>query len=81
MITKWRFSLISSAALVSISIGLAGCGGGGDAGIDEGIDAGDPVLVDDVTESEGAIEPLPEGELGSPEDPEGGAPEPEEATP
>lgn len=43
--------------LVALSIGLAGCGGGGDTGIDEEIDLADPSPI----QAEATSEELAEG--------------------
>lgn len=58
--------------LAALSIGLAGCGGGGDAGIDEEIDVSDPVPTGDEGSMESAdlaVEEVPD----SADDPEAGA--------
>ncbi|QDV33301.1 hypothetical protein [Tautonia plasticadhaerens] len=39
-------TLSALGLLAALSIGLAGCGGGGDAGIDEGIDVSDPAPIE-----------------------------------
>jgi hypothetical protein len=47
--------------LVALSIGLAGCGGGGDTGIDEEIDLADPSPIQAEAEPEATPGTLADG--------------------